>query len=109
MLLKAILNARFYNVSVGCFSVIEDDAFRIIFDMFGAGTETTSTTLQWLFIYLMFNQTVQDKCRKEIYEVMINSSSHGQNGGHFADDVFLCIFVNEKFCILIKNLPEVCF
>ena len=30
------------------------------------------------------------------------SSPHGQNGRHFADDVFICIFVNEKFCILIK-------
>ena len=26
----------------------------------------------------------------------------GQNGRHFADDIFRCIFVNEKFCILIK-------
>ena len=23
-------------------------------------------------------------------------------GRHFADDIFKCIFVNEKFCILIK-------
>ena len=30
------------------------------------------------------------------------SSSAGQNGRHFADDVFRCIFVNEKFSILIK-------
>ena len=27
-----------------------------------------------------------------------------QNGGHFADDrnIFRCIFMNEKFCILIR-------
>ena len=25
-----------------------------------------------------------------------------QNGRRFADDTFSCIFVNEKFCILIK-------
>ena len=32
-----------------------------------------------------------------------NPSPPGQNGRHFADDIFLkCIFVNEKFCILIK-------
>ena len=30
------------------------------------------------------------------------SSPTGQNGRHFADDIFRCIFVNEKFCILIK-------
>ena len=32
----------------------------------------------------------------------INSFPHGQDGHHFADDIFICIFVNEKFCILIK-------
>ena len=26
----------------------------------------------------------------------------GQNGRHFANDIFICIFVNETFCILIK-------
>ena len=26
----------------------------------------------------------------------------GQNGRHVADDIFMCIFVNEKFCILIE-------
>ena len=28
--------------------------------------------------------------------------SHGQNVSHYADDIFRCIFVNEKFCILNK-------
>ena len=32
----------------------------------------------------------------------IKSSSHGQNGRHFADDIFICIFATKKFCILIK-------
>ena len=32
----------------------------------------------------------------------IKSSPPGQNGRHFANDSFRCIFVNEKFCILIK-------
>ena len=31
-----------------------------------------------------------------------NSSLPGQNGRNFADDVFKCIFVNEKFCISIE-------
>ena len=34
--------------------------------------------------------------------ILVNSSPSGQNGCHFADDSFRCIFVNEKFCILIK-------
>ena len=36
------------------------------------------------------------------FQIYINSSPPGQNGCHFADNIFRCIFVNEKFCILIK-------
>ena len=32
----------------------------------------------------------------------VNSSPPGQNGLHFADDIFRCIFMNEKSSILIK-------
>ena len=33
---------------------------------------------------------------------VVNSSPHGQNVHRFADDIFKCIFMNEKFCIWIK-------
>ena len=36
----------------------------------------------------------------------VNSYAPEQNGRHFADDVFRCIFLNEKFCILIKISPN---
>ena len=32
----------------------------------------------------------------------VTQSAPGQNGRHFADDIFRCIFVNEIFFILIK-------
>ena len=32
----------------------------------------------------------------------VNSSPPGQNGRHFSDDIFKCIFMNKKFCILIQ-------
>ena len=32
----------------------------------------------------------------------LNSLTPGQNGRHFVDDIFVCIFVNEKFYILIR-------
>ena len=32
----------------------------------------------------------------------VNSSPPRQNGCYFTDDIFNCIFVNEKFCILIR-------
>ena len=34
--------------------------------------------------------------------VIVNSSSPGQNGRHFADDIFKCIFLNEKARVLTK-------
>ena len=34
--------------------------------------------------------------------IYINSSPPGQDGRHFAGDIFRCNFVNEEFCILIK-------
>ena len=38
----------------------------------------------------------------DIWSTRVNSSPPGQNGRHVADDIIRCIFVNEKFCILIK-------
>ena len=32
----------------------------------------------------------------------VNLSPPWQNGPHFADDIFKCIILNEKFCILIR-------
>jgi len=54
----------------GASKIDEEDAFNIILDLFLAGTETTSTTLQWLMIYMMYNQDVQEKCRQEIHQVI---------------------------------------
>ena len=35
------------------------------------------------------------------HHVLVNSSPPGQNGCHFADDMFKFIFLNEKFYISI--------
>ena len=42
-----------------------------------------------------------DICNKQLTDP-VNSSPLDKNGHHFIDDIFRCIFVNEKFCILIK-------
>ena len=36
----------------------------------------------------------------------INTFRHKQNDQHFADDIFKQIFLNEKFCLLVKILPK---
>ena len=35
---------------------------------------------------------------------VVNSSPPGQNGRYFPDDIFICILMNERFCIMIKVL-----
>ena len=42
------------------------------------------------------------QCLKRVVQYGFNSSPPGQNGRHFTGDIFRCIFVNEKFRILIK-------
>ena len=39
-----------------------------------------------------------------VVQDIVNSSLPEQNGRHFADDLFKCIFMNEKVCILIRIL-----
>ena len=43
-----------------------------------------------------------------IFPTLFNSSPPGQNGHYFTGDSFMCIFVNEKFCIWIslKFVPK---
>ena len=36
------------------------------------------------------------------FQLLVNSSPPQQNGHQFAHDIFGCIFMNEKFCILIE-------
>ena len=44
-------------------------------------------------------------------EIRLNSTPPGQNGRHFLDDIFKCIFMIEKFCvsleITLKFVPKV--
>ena len=47
-----------------------DDLAINLFDFLLAGTETSSTTLKWMVLYLTLQQEVQDRCREEIREVI---------------------------------------
>ena len=42
---------------------------RMIEDLFLAGSETSSTTLDWAFLFLIENPAVQKRCQDEIEEV----------------------------------------
>ena len=48
----------------------KDDLAINLFDFLLAGSETSSTTLKWLVLYLTLYQEVQAKCREEILRVI---------------------------------------
>ena len=57
-----------------------------------------------------FHAKISSACIYKVHDIFtglvsvdfINTLWLRQNGRHFTDDIFRCIFVNEKFCILIK-------
>ena len=56
---------------------------------------------------LVILKKIGNKCRPAAFiiycvRLSLNSSRPGQYGRHFSDDIFRCIFVNEKFGISIK-------
>ena len=46
---------------------------KIIGELFVAGTETTATSLRWFSLFMIRHTDVQDKMRKEIYDVIGSS------------------------------------
>ncbi|XP_053393599.1 cytochrome P450 2U1-like [Mercenaria mercenaria] len=50
--------------------VTKGNMFRVIFDLFLAGSETTSTTLDWVFLYMIEFPEVQKKCQEEIENIL---------------------------------------
>ena len=47
------------------------------------------------------NKDVQS-INQSVTNTYLNSSLPGQNGRHFTDDIFRCIFLNETICISIQ-------
>ena len=45
----------------------------ILFDLFGAGSDTSSSTLCWALLYLTLYQDVQEKCHQEVSSVLGDS------------------------------------
>ena len=48
----------------------EDQLSRIVSDLLGAGTETTTSTLRWALVYMVRQPEVQQKVQQEIDDVI---------------------------------------
>ncbi|XP_076465274.1 cytochrome P450 2B4-like isoform X3 [Babylonia areolata] len=51
-------------------SLEEENLQKTLFNLFGAGTETTSTAIQWTLLYFLHYPHVQNRCFQEILDVV---------------------------------------
>ncbi|KAK6166913.1 hypothetical protein SNE40_023514 [Patella caerulea] len=51
-------------------TITESNTRRIILDLFFAGSDTTSTTLDWAMLFMILHPKVQKKCQEEIDSVV---------------------------------------
>ena len=77
-------------------------------------SNNTGHYLDGIFKFILFNEILilislvfscYQSSNKQLTNInSVNSSPPGQNGHHFADDIFECIFMNAKFGILDQIL-----
>lgn len=59
-----------YPYEPACDSSADAQLLSVISDLYGAGIETTTTTLRWAMVYLLYNPTVQRRCQDEADTVL---------------------------------------
>jgi cytochrome P450 family 2 subfamily J len=70
-LIEAYLAEKNKRVNSGIPTYLDDDNLtKIIMDLFGAGTETSSTTVYWFVLYMLNYPDMQEKVYKELKEVV---------------------------------------
>ena len=68
-LLKVLKDTQEENPKIKC-SFTEDHVLMTLFDVFSAGTETTSSCILWAIIFFVTNPQVQEKVHKELDAVI---------------------------------------
>ena len=71
--------------------------FQVIADLFYAGSDTTSTSITWLLLYMIRNPDVQKRCREEIFQV-------GSNTSCIIIDISRCACLTQFVSILYLNI-----
>ena len=54
----------------GMFFFIENNLQRLVLELFGGATDTTSTAILWAVAYLLHHPDVQDRCYREVLTVV---------------------------------------
>jgi cytochrome P450 len=69
-----MVSSCFLNNIVHIHSFAEDNLKYVVLDLLSAGTETTATTIQWVVLFLVIYQEVQENIRIELTENISSSS-----------------------------------
>ena len=73
----------------------------MIFDLWFAGQETTSTTLGWLFLYLIRDQDIQKKVHEELDRVIGSDRVVTLDDKHNLNYTSAVIAETQRFCNLL--------
>ncbi|KAJ8312156.1 hypothetical protein KUTeg_009529 [Tegillarca granosa] len=89
-----------------CYIFVLPDAnlYRSIIDLFAAGTDTTATTLDWALMFMIAYPGMQDKCRKEIEDVIPLGVPH-----MLAKDIKINGYAVPKGTMLLSNQQAIHF
>ncbi|XP_061172755.1 cytochrome P450 2B4-like [Saccostrea echinata] len=69
-IIRDFIDMYIEQLDTGVGELSERSLFQIIFDLYAAGSETSSTGLLWVIFYLIKYPVVQKKCRSEIKRVI---------------------------------------
>ncbi|XP_054838713.1 cytochrome P450 2J2-like [Eublepharis macularius] len=87
----------------------EENLVQSISDLIVAGTDTTSSTLQWTMLLMLIHQDVQAKVQKEIEEAFGSTQSIDYQYRRKVPYTFATIHEAMRFkCVLLAGIPRLC-
>jgi len=84
------------------------DFFTAIRDLFTVGMETTTTSIRWFLVFMINHPEIQEKCRKEIMEVIGQSRPPSMQDRHQMTYTFATIQETLRMGGTAEGAPRTC-